>query len=92
MNPLYKSQESLFLASGHINIEQNRNNAKDRNENTPGNVKIISKLQGMSKVTKARPNFELSVKIGAKNKRIEEQQKKRHNSSFTPDSYHVSEK
>lgn len=57
MDLLYKSQGSLFLASGHINTEQNRSNAKDRNENTFGNVKISYtsykvwvKLQGLDQI------------------------------------------
>lgn len=29
----------------------------------------------MSEVTRARPNFELTVKIGTKNKRIQEEKK-----------------
>lgn len=57
MDPLYKNQGSLFLASVHSNIEQNRNNTKDRNENTLGKVKIAYvsykiwvKLQGLDQI------------------------------------------
>lgn len=40
MDPLDKNQGPLFLASVHSKFEQNRNNTKDRNENTLGKVKI----------------------------------------------------